>query len=260
MAVAAPVVSLENVGRHFDGRPVLSGIDLRIAPGEFVTLVGRSGCGKSTLLKIAGGLDREASGRIEVPTRRAIVFQDARLLPWKRVWRNVVIGLNGSPTELRARALAALSEVGLAERADAWPLTLSGGEAQRVAIARALVRTPELLLLDEPFAALDALTRLQMQRQVGTLWRHHQVATLFVTHDIDEALLLADRIILLERGVIESETPVLMPHPRHRESARFVALRRELLARLGVVDEEVEAREDSAAHGRQPGLSLANGR
>lgn len=237
MVAAEPLVSLAQVGRSFDGRRVLAGIDLQIARGEVIALVGRSGCGKSTLLKIIGGLDRGASGTIMVPGRRAIVFQDARLLPWKRVWRNVVIGLQGTRTELRERALAALSEVGLTARAEAWPQTLSGGEAQRVAIARALSRTPDLLLLDEPFAALDALTRLQMQRQIALLWRRHRMATLLVTHDIDEALLLADRVILIEDGMIDGDTPVNVAHPRRREDPALVRIRRQLLARLGIAEE-----------------------
>lgn len=241
MAGSAPAVHLRNVSRKFDGRLVLSGIDLTIRPGEFVVLVGKSGCGKSTLLKIVGGLDVEAEGTIAVSESHAIVFQDARLLPWKSVWKNVILGLDGKRNELRERAFAALAEVALAERANAWPLTLSGGEAQRVAIARALVRTPQLLLLDEPFAALDALTRLKMQQQVLALWRRHRIAVLFVTHDVDEALLLADRILLIEDGRLRKEFEIGLARPRHREHPRFVALRKELLLGLGVdEDEDVE--------------------
>jgi sulfonate transport system ATP-binding protein len=234
MMTRAPAVLLENVARRFDGRTVLSGIDLTIAQGEFVVLIGQSGCGKSTLLKIVGGLDHGAEGRVEVGTNRAIVFQDPRLLPWKVVWKNVVLGLEGTKEVLRDRAFSALDEVGLAARAEAWPLTLSGGEAQRVAIARALVRTPDLLLLDEPFAALDALTRLKMQRQVGDLWQRHGMAALFVTHDVDEALLLADRVLLVESGRIARDFAVDIPRPRVRENSRFIRLRKELLRALGV--------------------------
>lgn len=234
MTSAPPAALLEGVTRRFDGRTVLSGVDLRIAQGEFVVLVGQSGCGKSTLLKIVGGLDGDAEGRVSVSANRAIVFQDPRLLPWKPVWKNVVLGLNSSKTELRNLALSALDEMGIAARAEAWPLTLSGGEAQRVALARALVRTPDLLLLDEPFAALDALTRLKMQRQVGDLWRRHGMAILFVTHDVDEALLLADRVLLVEGGRIAQDIPVDLAHPRLREHPRFVDLRRQLLRALGV--------------------------
>src|SRR5689334_25292755 len=149
-------VLVRNARRAFDRRVVLDGAELSIAPGEFVALLGASGSGKSTLLRAVAGLDRGATGQFDVPDRRAIVFQAHRLMPWERVWRNVTLGLTGPG--LRERAERALAEVGLSERADAWPRTLSGGESQRVALARALVRTPELLLLDEPFGALDALT------------------------------------------------------------------------------------------------------
>lgn len=235
-----PSASLRRVSRTFDGRRVLSNIDFDIGVGEFVILVGKSGCGKSTLLRIVGGLDDGADGAIDVTPSHAICFQDPRLLPWKSVWRNVVIGLEGSARDLRARAMTALREVGLVERAEAWPLTLSGGEAQRVALARALVRTPELLLLDEPFAALDALTRLKMQQQVLSLWREHRISMLFVTHDVDEALLLADRIVLIEAGRITREFHVGLDRPRHREHPQFAKLRRELLQSLGV-DEDADS-------------------
>lgn len=233
-APAAPVVSLSGVGRAFDGRQVLRDISLDVRPGEFVVLVGKSGCGKSTLLKIVAGLDRGATGRLNLPRNRSIVFQDARLLPWKRVWQNVVFGLDGPADRLRARAETALAEVDLPGFAEAWPARLSGGEAQRVALARALVREPSLLLLDEPFAALDALTRLKMQDQVLGLWRQHSVATLFVTHDVDEAIALADRIVLIEDGRIARIFPVELARPRQRDDAGFAQLRRALLSSLGV--------------------------
>ena len=244
----APVV-LAGVGRVFDGRRVLAGIDLTIAPGEFVVLVGKSGCGKSTLLRIVGGLDTGAEGEVAVAQDHALVFQQPRLLPWKPVWRNVVLGLSGPRRALRPRALSALAEVGLTARADAWPLTLSGGEAQRVALARALVRTPRLLLLDEPFAALDALTRLKMQQQVLQLWAEHRVAALFVTHDVEEALLLADRVLLMEDGRITRRFDIALPRPRHRDHPRFGALRVDLLRALGVE----EAPEPIAGPGARPG-------
>src|SRR5690606_32091844 len=166
-------VRVRGLRRAFGDREVLRGVDLDLAPGEFVALLGASGSGKSTLLRAVAGLDTEATGELDVPERRAVVFQEHRLLPWTRVWRNVTLGLSGRGRDLRARALQALAEVGLAARADAWPSTLSGGESQRVALARALVRTPELLLLDEPFGALDALTRLKAQGLVARLWRRH---------------------------------------------------------------------------------------
>jgi sulfonate transport system ATP-binding protein len=233
-----PAVELCHVGRVFDNRRIFSDVNLTIWPGQFVVLVGKSGCGKSTLLRIVGGVDAGAEGVIDVTGNHAVVFQDARLLPWKPVWKNVVLGLKGSTRELRQRALRALAEVALTERADAWPLTLSGGEAQRVALARALVRTPDLLLLDEPFAALDALTRLKMQQQVLRLWQRHRIAALFVTHDVDEALLLADRVLLIEDGGVKRELPISLERPRHREHPRFVALRKELLSALGVQEDD----------------------
>jgi sulfonate transport system ATP-binding protein len=233
-----PAVRLRNVRRVFEGRQVLVDVDLTIGLGEFVVLVGRSGSGKSTLLKIIGGLDAGAEGSVEVTPNHAIVFQDSRLLPWKRVWKNVILGLGGSASVLRERAQATLTEVGLGARANAWPLTLSGGEAQRVAIARALVRTPDLLLLDEPFAALDALTRLKLQHQVLALWRRHGIAALFVTHDVDEAVLLADRILLIDEGRLQREFDIGLARPRHREHPRFVALRKELLLALGVDEDD----------------------
>jgi sulfonate transport system ATP-binding protein len=189
------------------------------------------------LLRVIAGLDHDAEGELEVTANHAIVFQDPRLLPWKPVWRNVVLGLKGRAADLKRLALRALGEVGLTERADAWPLTLSGGEAQRVGLARALVRTPDLLLLDEPFAALDALTRLKMQRQVTALWLRHRIAMVFVTHDVEEALLLADRVMLLEQGSITRQIKVDLPRPRDRRHPLFGRLERELLAALGVEDE-----------------------
>ncbi|GGJ79852.1 aliphatic sulfonates import ATP-binding protein SsuB 1 [Pilimelia anulata] len=228
----AAAVWVRDARRAYDGRPVLRGVDLDIGPGEFVALLGASGCGKSTFLRALGGLDREATGAMDIPARRAIVFQEHRLLPWTRVWRNVVLGLTGR--DLRGRALAALAEVGLAGHADAWPRTLSGGESQRVALARALVRTPELLLLDEPFGALDALTRLRARALVGELWAEHRPAVLLVTHDVDEALQLADRALIMRGGVIAAEFPVDVPRPRALDHPRLLALRRELLAGLGV--------------------------
>ena len=229
-------VLVRNARRAFDRRVVLDGAELSIAPGEFVALLGASGSGKSTLLRAVAGLDRGATGQFDVPDRRAIVFQEHRLMPWERVWRNVTLGLRGPG--LRERAEQALTEVGLAARADAWPRTLSGGESQRVALARALVRTPDLLLLDEPFGALDALTRLKAQALVAKLWAEHRPAVLLVTHDVEEALLLADRALLLRDGRIAEEFVVDVPRPRLIDHPRLLTLRRALLHGLGVDTEE----------------------
>ncbi len=225
-------VQVSGLTRSYGETAVLQGVDLTIRAGEFVALLGRSGSGKSTLLRTLAGLDPAPPGTLTVPDAKSVVFQEPRLLPWKRVWRNVTLGLR-APNP-RARAEAALAEVGLGHRLTAWPLTLSGGEAQRAALARALVREPALLLLDEPFAALDALTRLRMQELVTALWRAHQPAILLVTHDVDEALTLADRVLMLEHGRIALDCPIDLPRPRRHEAAPFIALRERLLSALGV--------------------------
>uniref|UniRef100_B0SY38 ABC transporter related n=1 Tax=Caulobacter sp. (strain K31) TaxID=366602 RepID=B0SY38_CAUSK len=235
-APEAPTVQLKGFTRRFGDTVVIDGLDLTIAPGEFVALLGASGSGKTTLLRTLAGLDSAAGQGVTTPDARAVVFQDARLLPWKKVWRNVALGLKGAPGEkggIRARAEAALKEVGLGHRLDVWPSTLSGGEAQRTALARALVREPALLLLDEPFAALDALTRLKMHDLVLSLWREHQPAVLLVTHDVDEAIAMADRVLVLDKGRIAAEERIGLERPRQPD-ARFHAIRRRLLSRLGV--------------------------
>jgi sulfonate transport system ATP-binding protein len=230
-----PIVSLRDFTRRFGANTVIDGLDLEIAEGEFVALLGRSGSGKTTLLRTLAGLDGPSGGEVRVPDSRAVVFQDARLLPWKPVWQNVMLGLEGR--DARARAEVALAEVGLDHRADAWPLTLSGGEAQRAALARALVREPKVLLLDEPFAALDALTRIQMHELVLGLWHRHRPAVLLITHDIDEAIALADRVLVLEGGRIIAEERIASGRPRTPD----VALRCRLLACLGVAIPESAA-------------------
>ncbi|MFJ2213635.1 ABC transporter ATP-binding protein [Streptomyces sp. NPDC101062] len=230
----AAAVRVEGLTRSFGGRPVIDQLDLTLRPGEFTALLGRSGCGKSTLLRVLAGLDREIEGTVLVPKRRAVAFQAPRLMPWKRVWRNVLLGLDGKPE--RAVAERALAEVGLGHRSGAWPRTLSGGEAQRASLARALVREPDLLLLDEPFGALDALTRLTAQRLVAELWQRRGCAVLLVTHDVEEALLLADRALVMRDGVIAYEAPVALDRPRSVGDPGFAALRARLLAELGVDD------------------------
>lgn len=227
-----PVVEVRALQRAFGENQVLAGLDLRIGPGEFVALLGRSGSGKSTLLRILAGLDREATGTVTVHGPVAVAFQDPRLVPWKKVLANVALGLRCA--DPAAAAQAALTEVGLAEKTGAWPLTLSGGEAQRTSLARALVREPRLLLLDEPFSALDALTRLTMHDLVLKLWTRHRPAILLVTHDVDEALTLADRVLVVKGGRIGYEKAVRVPRPRGIDHPDMAPMRSSLLFELGV--------------------------
>jgi sulfonate transport system ATP-binding protein len=226
-------VRASGVVKRFGDRTVLDNFSLDIRAGEFVALLGASGSGKTTFLRILAGLESHDEGVVSAPRERTVVFQEPRLVAAKRVSENVSLGLRRTPAT-RAAVLAALTEVGLAERARAWPTTLSGGEAQRVALARALVREPGLLLLDEPFAALDALTRIRMQALVADLARVHRPAVLLVTHDVDEAILLADRVAVLRDGRIGAEVSVPFERPRRRGVPGFGDLRRSLLAELGV--------------------------
>ena len=224
--------SVRGLSRAFGDRTVLADLDLDIAEGEFIALIGRSGSGKSTLLRALAGLDREVTGEVRTAGQVAVAFQEPRLVPWKRVLANVALGLR--VTDPQARARVALAEVELTERANAWPGTLSGGEAQRASLARALAREPRVLLLDEPFSALDALTRITMHRLVLSLWQRHRPAVLLVTHDVDEAIALADRVLILAEGRIAHSSPVGLPRPRDRDHPDLVALRLKLLAQLGV--------------------------
>ena len=236
----APAAVALEVGKSFDGRAVLDALDVTVARGEFVALLGTSGSGKTTLLRILAGLEAPSTGEVLVPQVRTVVYQEPRLVASLRVWRNVVIGLPKA-SATRALAVDALREVGLADHADAWPGTLSGGEAQRVALARALVRQPRLLLLDEPFAALDALTRLKMQDLVADLCARHRPGVLLVTHDVEEAVLLADRVLVLRDGRISVDVAVDLPRPRRIGGQAFDALRDRFLAELGVHREAATA-------------------
>lgn len=251
-------VSLDGLGKAFGDRQVLQGIDLRVAPGEFVAVIGRSGCGKSTLLRLLAGLDEPSAGALSAgeAADTRFMFQDARLLPWARVLDNVALGLTDVDGPRRARQ--ALAQVGLADRASEWPARLSGGQRQRVALARALVHAPRLLLLDEPLGALDALTRIDMQQLIESLWRQHGFTALLVTHDVAEAVALADRVLLIEDGRLALDLRIDLPRPRRRDAA-FAALEQRLLDRvLSAPDrDEVAPREHAPAPVPAPMLRWA---
>ncbi|TLF81362.1 ABC transporter ATP-binding protein [Nocardia cyriacigeorgica] len=235
MDVEPVAVSITGLRKSFGAKTVLDGVDLTIRRGEFVVLLGPSGTGKTTLLRLLTGLEVPDAGEVLVPGRRTTVYQEPRLIPSKRVLANVLIGLRRNRIT-REAGLAALAEVHLDGKANQWPATLSGGEAQRAALARALVREPELLLLDEPFAALDALTRLRMQDLVGDLVARHRPAVLMVTHDVDEAVRLADRVIVLDRGRFAVDTTIAAPRPRERTDPAVLRYHTDFLAHLGVGD------------------------
>lgn len=247
-STASPVVSVRKLSRRFGTRLVLDGIDLDIPQGQFVALLGRSGSGKSTILRALAGLDTDGfqADTLTVPKSLSVVFQDARLLPWRSLLQNVTFGLKGPDPAGRARDT--LAQVGLAGRETSWPGELSGGEQQRVALARALARQPELLLADEPFGALDALTRLRMHALLRRLCERHRPAVLLVTHDVDEAIHLAERILVLDQGRLTVDIPVDLPLTHPARETRAAALRTHLLASLGVEhDERDDVLERAAA-------------
>ncbi|ROZ87334.1 ABC transporter ATP-binding protein [Gordonia sp. OPL2] len=229
------VLAARDLTRRYGDRAVLDGIDLTIVSGEFVALLGRSGSGKSTLLRAVAGLDAgvDGTGELDVAQETSVVFQDSRLLPWARVLPNVILGLSGR--DARAAGQGALDDVGLGGRENAWPNELSGGEQQRAALARSLVRRPDLLLADEPFGALDALTRLRMHTLLRRLCDKYRPGVLLVTHDVDEAVTLADRVLVLDDGrfVADRDLTDLRTHRSLRDPA-FVAHREALLEALGV--------------------------
>lgn len=230
-------IRIRQIEKSFGSVPVLQDVDLSVRPGEFIAIVGRSGCGKSTLLRLIAGLDAPTQGQIDldgqpvlglnVSTR--IMFQDARLLPWRKVLDNVAIGLSKPG---RQRSQWALEQVGLGSRSQSWITQLSGGQRQRVALARALVSQPRLLLLDEPLGALDALTRLEMQQLIQTLWQEQQFTAILVTHDVEEAVFLADRVIVLNHGKVDLDLPISLPRPRNPGSAAFANLKTQILDRI----------------------------
>ena len=231
-------VSLAGLGKRFGERDVLHDIALDVAPGEFVAIVGRSGCGKSTLLRLLAGLETPTAGEVRLGDAAfeaaredvRIMFQESRLLPWRTVLQNVQLGLDKADGAARARD--ALAHVGLADRANDWPSVLSGGQRQRVALARALVHRPRLLLLDEPLGALDALTRIEMQRLIESVWRELRFTAVLVTHDVAEAVALADRVLLVEDGRVTLDEPVALARPRAHGAPAFAELEGRVLARV----------------------------
>ncbi len=229
---------LRDINKWYGDHHVLIDISVAIGRGEIVALIGRSGSGKSTVLRVLAGLSNDHTGERRVTGAPALAFQEPRLFPWRDVHTNVVYGLNRtklSREAARLRVDRALADVELADRADVWPSTLSGGQAQRVSLARALVAEPELLLLDEPFGALDALTRLTMRGLLLGLWREHGFGVLLVTHDVDEAVALADRVLVLEEGRVVHTLTIGEPRlPAGEASADTEGYRAELLDKLGV--------------------------
>lgn len=230
-------LTARQLDKRFGELAVLKRLDLQVPAGQFVAIVGRSGCGKSTLLRLLAGLDQASSGELLADGKALqdsredtrLMFQDSRLLPWKKVIDNVGLGLRGN---WRAQALDALRAVGLEDKANNWPATLSGGQKQRVALARALIHKPRLLLLDEPLGALDALTRIEMQQLIEKLWRQHGFTVLLVTHDVAEAVAVADRVILIEEGQIGLDLAVDVPRPRAHGSFLLAQLEAQVLDRV----------------------------
>jgi len=231
------ILESTNLYKSFGKHKVLRNINLKVQKGEFIAIVGKSGCGKSTLLRLLAGLETASDGEIYTDGERLegrnqlakIMFQDGRLLPWKRVLQNVGLGLK---TDWRPRAEKVLEQVGLADRGNDWPSVLSGGQRQRVALARALVHEPNILLLDEPLGALDALTRIEMHQLIEELWLDKKFTAVLVTHDVEEAVALANRVILIEDGEIVMNQPIKLPYPRQREHPLFSPTVSQILNRI----------------------------
>ena len=232
-------LTVRGLHKSFGDNPVLRGIDLDVPAGQFVAIVGKSGCGKSTLLRLVAGLDKADTGSIsfDEDARKEdvrVMFQEPRLLPWARVLSNVEVGLGADrgSTDATARAEQALGDVGLTDKRGQWPAVLSGGQKQRVALARALVSRPRVLAFDEPLGALDALTRISMQRLLGQVWQDQTFTAILVTHDVAEAVALADRVLVIEDGRIAHDITVDIPRPRQRGSADLAALEGDILKTL----------------------------
>ena len=232
-------LTIRGLKKSYGDNEVLRGIDLHIPAGQFVAIVGRSGCGKSTLLRLIAGLETIDAGTISFgeaarPEDVRVMFQEPRLLPWARVLSNVEVGLgrDRATSDAQARADRALTEVGLDDKRGQWPAVLSGGQKQRVALARALVSNPRVLAFDEPLGALDALTRISMQRLLERVWHDQAFTAVLVTHDVAEAVALADRVLVIEDGRIAHDVHVDIPRPRRRGSADLAALEGSILSNL----------------------------
>ncbi|WP_462409572.1 ABC transporter ATP-binding protein [Neobacillus sp. Marseille-QA0830] len=238
---------LQDVKKSYNQLQVLKGINLSFRQGEFISIVGKSGCGKSTLLRIIAGLEKVSGGHVLMNGNQIqglnkearMMFQDGRLLPWKRILQNIGMGLTG---DWKDKAMERLRSVGLEDRAQQFPSSLSGGQKQRVALARALVHEPQLLLLDEPLGALDALTRMEMQQLIESIWQKNQFTTILVTHDVEEAVLLSDRIIVLKDGKVALDQIIDMPRPRHRSHPSFNRYSEEILAQI--LNQDMEKKKD----------------
>jgi sulfonate transport system ATP-binding protein len=241
VSAAGAALRLRGIRKSFGEHAVLQDIDLDIPAGQFVAIVGRSGCGKSTLLRLLAGLDKPTAGSIEIDGATSgwrdhvrLMFQEPRLLPWQRVEANVAVGLSHAPrsADRKREAKAALVQVGLADRGGDWPSVLSGGQKQRVALARALVSHPRVLAFDEPLGALDALTRIEMQALIEQVWQDKGFTAIVVTHDVTEAVTLADRILVLDHGRVEMDVAVDLPRPRRIGNPRAAAIEGRILDRL----------------------------
>lgn len=232
-----PFLSVSQLRKAFGEKEVLGGIDLALNPGEIVAIVGRSGCGKSTLLRLISGLDKPTAGQIkvngkplaEINRSARLMFQDASLLPWRNVLENVALAAPRHDLEIARQAVAA---VGLEDRGSDWPAILSGGQRQRVALARALASGAPLLLLDEPLGALDALTKLEMQGLIERVWQEKHISILLITHDVEEAAALADRVLVMERGRFVFETSITLSRPRNRSYSEFIEVKDQILSRV----------------------------
>ncbi|WEX76019.1 ATP-binding cassette domain-containing protein [Sinorhizobium numidicum] len=237
---AAPAFSFRGIIKRFGDKTVLDGIDLDVAQGQFVAVIGKSGCGKSTLLRLLAGLDRPTGGSLVIANGKAegqrsrIMFQEPRLLPWATIGRNVEVGLAGivKGQGAREQSLAILNEIGLADRAGEWPSVLSGGQRQRVALARALVAHPFILALDEPLGALDTLTRIEMQQLLERIWQQQKFTAVLVTHDVTEAVALADRVVVIDNGRISLDLPIPLERPRRHGAPELARLEGVILDQL----------------------------